>query len=175
FTNNNPVAYFRGVSGGTSRVTWWCVGDGAGSGSSSNGGAGTNDFSNGLVDALINILSVGRDATAVDTWAGPHRGNLIFSSGIIDANTVIIGNQSWETGASTTACLGIVNVGSAATLRVNTVLTLGNTTLTTLAATNTVGNLNVNGGTIYANNVTVGTGSSNNIVLANGALIVTNT
>lgn len=27
FTNNNPVAVFRGVAGGTSRVKWWALGD----------------------------------------------------------------------------------------------------------------------------------------------------
>src|ERR1017187_486702 len=176
YTNNNPVAYFRGVNGITSRVTWWSIGDGTSVGSSSNGGVGTNDFSNGTVDALINVLSIGRDATAQDTWGGPHRGNLIFNSGIIDVNTAFIGNQSLETGTSTTPCLGIANVGSAAVLRVNTGMTLGYTTLATLAATNTTGNLNVNGGTVYANNIAVGASSSaNNIRLANAILSVSNT
>ncbi len=177
FTNNNPSAYFRGVGGPLSRVTWWAVGDGAGSGSSSNGGVGTNDFSGGTVDALINVLSIGRDATAVDTWAGPHRGCLTFTAGIIDANTILIGNQSLETGASTTPCSGLINVFSQAILRANTSMTLGFTTLATAAAANTAGALNVvNGGTVYANTIVVGINSSaNKITLANATLIVSNT
>ncbi len=175
-TNINPLAYFRGVNGPASRVTWWCVGDGAGSGSSSNGGAGTNDFSNGTVDALINVLAIGRDASAVDTWAGPHRGSLTFSAGTIDANTILVGDQALETGASTTACAGLINVLGSAVLRANTGMTLGLTTLTTTAGANTLGTLNVSGGTVYANTIAVGASSSaNKIALNNATLIVSNT
>ena len=66
--------HFRGVNGPASRVTWWAVGDGSASGSSSNGGAGTNDFSNGTVDALINVLAIGREhASARGALRGPGR------------------------------------------------------------------------------------------------------
>lgn len=178
FTNNHPIAYFRGVNGPASRVTWWCVGDGAASGSSSNGGVGTNDFSYGSVDALINVLSVARDASAADAWAGPHRGWLTFTAGTIDANTVILGNQSLESSGSSTACFGQINVLSTALLRVNTLLTLGFTALTSAssAALNTSGILNVNGGTVLANTIAVGTSSSvNKIILSNATMVVTNT
>ncbi len=175
FTNNHPIAYFRGVNGPSSRVTWWAVGDGAASGSSSNGGVGTNDFSYGTVDALINVLSIGRDAAAADSWAGPHRGWLTFSDGTIDAHTVIIGNQSLEGAGSTTACFGQINVLSTAILRVNTLMTLGFTTLSTAAGLNTIGILNVNGGTVLANNIAIGAISTAAITVTNGTLVVSNT
>jgi pectin methylesterase-like acyl-CoA thioesterase len=177
FLVNNPVAYFRGVSGAGSRVTWWAIGDSAASASSSNGGFGTNDFSGGTVDAMVNVLLLARDAaSASDTWAGPHKGTLTFNSGIIDANTVLVGDQTLETGTSTTASLGVINVGTNATLRINTGLTFGFTTLTGVAGQNTSGILSVNGGTVLANNITVGISSvTNRIFLTNATLIVSNT
>jgi len=177
----NSVAYFRGVSGGTNRVTWWSIGDGLNVASSSNGGVGTNDFSNGTVDALIDVLSLGRDCLAADQFGGPHRGVLTFNSGTIDANTAIIGNQSLETTNSKTPCLGVVNVGSAAVFRVNSGITLGYSAIALTSVTNTAGAftsgiLAVNGGTVYANNILVGTNSATNFLrLASATLIVTNT
>ena len=180
FAANNPTAFFRGVNGATdptSRVTWWSVGDGNSSGSTSNGGGGTNDFSLGSIDALVNVMSLGRDAAVVDTWAGPHKGVFTFAAGTVDVNTLIVGNQSLETGASSTPCLGIMNVvGPAAVLKVNTAMNLGPTTLATTAATATSGNLFVNGGTVLANRINVGAASiTNTIRLNNATFVVTNT
>ena len=94
----------------------------------------------------------------------------------IDANTILIGDQSLETGASTTPCAGLINVLGQAVLRANTLMTLGFTTLTTTAGGNTLGTLNVSGGTVYANTIAVGaTSSGNKITLNNATLIVSNT
>ena len=176
---NSPVAYFYGTSGPGSRMTWWGVGDGAGSTSSSHGGWGLCDLTGGTVTAFVNVLSVGRDASGTSTWSGPNKGTLTLTAGTIDANTVVIGNQSLGSSASTTPNVGILNVsGAGALLRVNTTLTLGSTASSaSSAAQNTYGNLNVTNGTVYANNITVGpytTSGNNSINLTNATLIVTN-
>ncbi len=186
FTNWNPVAVFRGVTGGVSRVTWWSVGDGNASSSTSNGGRGTNDFSNGTVDALINVLSLGRECDAANTgWAGPHAGVFTFTAGTVDVNTVYDGNQAFSRPTSVPASSGTLNVsGPSALLRVNSALTLGYTTVPYIAgsggsgtnAWRTSGNLIVNnGGKVWANSVAVGAASvTNNIRLNSGTLIVSN-
>ena len=180
FGANAPTAYFRGVNGATdptSRITWWGVGDGNSSASSSNGGGGTNDFSLGSIDVLVNTLSLARDAaSSSDTWAGPHKGVFTFTSGTVDANTLIVGNQSLETGTSTAACWGQMNVnGANAVLKVESTLTLGNTTISTAAGLNTRGQLSINGGAVYASNIVVGAASITNLVTINsGTLVVSN-
>jgi pectin methylesterase-like acyl-CoA thioesterase len=179
FIANSPVAYFYGVTGPGSRVTWWCIGDDGGAVSSSHGGFGISDFTGGTVNAFVNVMSLGRDSTSSSTWAGPNKGTLTFTAGTIDANTLLIGNQSVGPSTSTTPNVGIVSViGANALLRVNTTLTLGNTAnSTSTAAQNTYGTLNVTNGTVYANNVTVGaytTSGNNAINLTNATLIITN-
>ena len=143
FTNNNPVAYFRGKNGGaTDRVTWWSIGDGNSSSSSSNGGRGTNDFSNGTVDLMVNVLSLGRECDAANTaWAGPHSGVLTFTAGTIDVNTVYAGNEAFASRTtSTPGCAGTINVnGAGALLKVNTSLVLGRTTGTSVTAVRSSG------------------------------------
>jgi len=178
FAGQNPVANFYGAGGPGTRVTWWSIGDGNSSGSSSNGGGGTNDFSLGTVNALVNVMSLGRDAAVNnDAWAGPHKGVFTFTNGTVDVNTLILGNQSLETGTSSTPSLGVFNViGSGAWLKVNTVMALGTTTLANAAGTGTRSLLNITNGTVNANNITVGVNSVSNIInLANGTLIVSNT
>lgn len=176
FAGLSPSANFYGTGGPGTRVTWWSIGDGNQSGSSSNGGGGTNDFSLGTVNGLVNILSLARDAGTSDTWTGPHKGVLIFTNGTINANTVIVGNQALETGSSTTPCWGIVTMyGGGATLQVNNNLVLGTNGLTTAAGLNTRGLLNITNSTILANNVTVGANSiSNAINLVASTMIVSN-
>lgn len=178
FAGQNLVADFYGAGGPGTRVTWWSVGDGNQSASSSNGGGGTNDFSLGTVNAFVNTMSLARDAnSASDAWAGPHKGVFIFTNGTVDVNTLTIGNQYLETGTSTTGSLGLFNVaGPGAVLKVNTLMTLGTATLTTAAGTKTSGNLNITNGTVYANTIAVGANSiTNTISLVNGTLIVSNT
>jgi pectin methylesterase-like acyl-CoA thioesterase len=183
FAGQNLMANFYGAGGPGTRVTWWSDGDGNSSASSSNGGGGTNDFSLGTVNAFVNVISLARDAnSSSDSWAGPHKGVFIFTNGTVDVNTLIIGNQSLETGTSKTPSLGIFNVaGAGALLKVNTLMTLGNATLapnfvTNVAGVNTSGNLNIINGTVYANNINVGVNSITNVItLINGTLLVSNT
>ena len=157
-------------------MTWWSIGDGNQSSSSSNGGGGTNDFSLGTVNAFVNMMSLGRDTSVSDAFATPHKGVFIFTNGIVDVNTLLIGNQTLAPSGSTTASLGIFTLrGAGATLKVNNTITLGVASLITGAGPNTSGILNVTNGTVLANNVTVGINSITNIVnLVNGTLIVLN-
>jgi hypothetical protein len=178
FTNNNPSAVFRGVGGGGARVKWWSVGDGYASSSSSNGGRGTNDFSNGTVDILADVMSLGRECNANNTgWAGPHSGLLIFNRGVIDVNTIYAGNQSFNQPTSTPGTLGTILVnGSNALLRVNTALNLGFTVTNSPTAIKSSGVLNLQGGTAQVNQINVGNVSTNNLVILNsGTLVLSNT
>lgn len=177
FAGQNPVAAFYGAGGPGTRVTWWSVGDGNQSASSSNGGGGTNDFSLGTINGFVNFMSLARDAgSSSDTWVGPHKGVFIFTNGTVDVNNLVVGNQSLETGTSTTPCWGILALnGAGAILKVNNNLTLGTNSLTTAAGTLTRGWLLVTNGTVLANNLTVGANSiSNSINLANATLVVSN-
>ncbi len=180
FTNNNPTAYFRGTGGDSSRITWWGIGDMNASGSSVQVSVGTSDFSNGKVDALVNVMSLARDGSAPTTASANNQGMLTFTAGIVDVNTLYVGNQSLggsSSGSNYNACIGIVNVnGSNATLVVNNNLVLGGTVTNSVTAQRTSGTLNINQGIIRANTITVGTVSTNNTInLVGGTLVVTNT
>src|SRR5215469_16434510 len=149
FIANNPVAYFYGTAGPGSRVTWWGIGDGGGSASSSHGGYGSNDFSGGTIYAFVNVMPLGRDCGPSSTWGGPDKGSLIFTAGTIDVNTLFVGNQMLGPSTSTTPNTGVVNVnGAGATLKVNSLLVLGNTTVSSTAAAATSGTLLITGGTV---------------------------
>lgn len=179
FTNLNPVAFIRGAAGGSSRVTWWSLGDMNASASSAQVSVGTNDFSNGTVDAMVDVLSLGRDCSPNHTASASIIGTLTFNAGTIDANTIYAGNQSLGPNTSSAPNLGFINVNGSATLRVNNDLVLGRTVQTTGAGAgkfSTRGVLNIRNGTVQANNISAGTVSTNNtITIADGTLVVTNT
>ena len=186
FTNNNPVAVFRGAAGGSSRVTWWAIGDMNANASSAQQAVGTNDFSNGTVDALVETMSLGRDCSPSHTALGNNIGVLTFSAGTIDVNNLVAGNQVLGPNSGSSGNIGIVNVNAAAKLVVNNTLELSHTTVAfvpgpagTGVGTNawkTQGILNIrNGGTVWANRIVVGVANSNSIVtLSNATLVVTN-
>jgi hypothetical protein len=167
---SNPTAYFRG-SDGVSRVTGWTIGDDSGQSTSSSASSGTNDFSLGQVDALVDAMSVGLGQTSTGANGS---GVLTFSSGTMDINSLNIGVQSASD--ATSAGIGRVNVsGSNALLVVNSALVLGSTSGGD-GAMNTYGVLNVNGGTVLANSIVAGNNSGPNAILINrGSLAVTNT
>ncbi|HEY1718362.1 MAG TPA: pectinesterase family protein [Verrucomicrobiae bacterium] len=174
FTNNNPTAYFRGINGGTSRISHWGVGDTAIGSGSSAAAFGKVDFSGGSVDAMVDTLILGRDRNGT---AALDSGIFTFTAGNVDVNTLEVGDQgSASTGS---AVSGTMNVnGNNATLTVNTTLELGHTTLAggVAFALNTRGVLNVFNGTVNANNVLVGASSITNIIAMNNAtFIVSNT
>jgi hypothetical protein len=172
---NNPVAYFRGTNGDSSRVRFWTIGDMSSSGSSSANANGTNDFTGGTVDILVDTMSLGRDRQGGNTGTSVTRGTLTFTAGIIDANTIYIGNQQFTATANSNPMAGVVNVGGPNAVLKATTLVLGRTSTNTTAAQKTVGTLNINGGTVLANDVLVGLYSLTNIInMAGGTLVVTN-
>jgi pectin methylesterase-like acyl-CoA thioesterase len=176
FIANSPAAHIRGNGGDSSRVTWWAIGDMNNSSSSSQVAVGTNDFTGGNVDAMVNVLSLGRDALPSHTAGAVIVGVLTFNSGTIDANTILDGNQSLGPSTSTTGTRGILNVGGAnAVLKVNSSLVLGSTVQNSGAAQKTRGDLNITNGTVYANTIAVGANSlTNNLTMVHGTLVVSN-
>jgi pectin methylesterase-like acyl-CoA thioesterase len=173
----NPTAYFRGTGGATSRIRFWTIGDMSSSGSSSANCNGTNDFTGGTVDVLVDMMSLGRDRQGGNTGTTVTKGTLIFGAGTINVNNILIGNQFFTAAANSNPMNGIVNVNGTGILQVNTNLTLGNTAVNSPAAQATFGVLSVTNGTVYANNITVGafTTSANNAINLSGAtLIITN-
>ena len=182
FVGYQPVAYFRGVGGDSTRVTWWAVGDMAGYGSSAQYAVGTNDFTGGYVDALVDIMSLGRDTSGSQTGTGSGRvntGTLIFDKGVIDVNLLIVGNQSLGTTGNSTPNAGYVFIaGPDALLRVNDELRMAATAIDSTSARNTYGLISVNAGTLCANTITVGQYSASNAVIQiqnGGALYLSNT
>ena len=183
FTNQNPVAVFRGPNGGSTRVSYWSAGDMGERGSGSGVVPGTNDFTFGTVDAMVDAMilgqdPVGTDATVISTTS-QSTGVLKFNAGIIDVNTLIVGNQqTTNTHAPSSApFVGKVFINGNATLKVNTVLKIGSTTSNTPSGLATFGQLNVTNGTVLANSITVGsnTVSANNVIsLTSATLIVSN-
>ena len=175
---SNPSAYIRGNSGDSSRVTWWAISDMSANASSAQVAIGTNDFTGGTVDALVDVLSLARDCSPNHTAASANMiGVLTFNVGTIDANTIYLGNQSLGPITSIPANLGFINVNGSATLRVNSSLVLGRTVNASgTAALRTSGTLNIRNGTVLANSIIGGIASTNNIItLTNGTLVVTNT
>jgi parallel beta-helix repeat protein len=150
----SAMAYFRG-SDGVSRVANWNIGDNSPQSSSSSSTRGTNDFSGGSVDALVDTLIVGKSqkTTGADTF-----GALTLGSGTFDVNTLQIGVQA-QSGA-TSAGIGTVNVNSSdSLLRVNTLFELGHNAGGAGTA-NTFGTVNINGGTVQTTNLVGGAGPS---------------
>ena len=178
---SSPVAYFRGVGGDSSRVTWWSLGDMASDASSAQHAVGTNNFTGGRLDALVDVMSLGRDCQPNHTASGSGRintGVLTFDNGTLDANTLIVGNQSLAGAGSTsvTPNHGYINVNSAnATLVVNNTLKLADTSSQThVGAQQTFGRVNINGGTMRVNSVTVGANSVTNAIIdvSNGGKVI---
>ncbi len=166
FVPQNPVAYFRGQNG-MGRVASWTISDLL----SSSGTAdvtkpsGTNDFTGGRVDALVDTLVLARTtATAPSQYTTSNRvstGTLTFSAGTFDVNNLTNGLQlgnarngaaSWDTAA------GQINVNGG-TLRVNNNLVLA-VGMTSLSPAFSRGIVAVRNGTLFASRLIAGAGSA---------------
>jgi len=162
---DNPFALFRD-NAGTGRQSQWQIGDHA-TGGTSTGNRGTADFSYGTVDALVDVMYVGRGQTGAGA-AG--RGTLSFTNGTIDVNTLNVGYQRFDGSAGQ----GTVNVDGGAHLTVNGNLLLGYTLGPTAPST---GVLNIGqtvpGGSVWVKgNVVEGGGTGDYIWLTGGSLKV---
>ncbi len=172
FTNANPSAYFRGAS--ASAVANWVIGDGAAS-TLTPGGSGTNDFTGGTVNALVNTMYIGKSSSN-DFNVTPVTGTLTFNAGTITANTLNVSFNSPATDGNVYSYgVGTVNVSGTGALLVNNTLNLSATT-GNLAGGSPVGTLNLtNGGAILANSILAGTNNATSIINVNGGtLAVTN-
>ena len=195
FSNNNSYALFRGTNGG--RMSMFVTADAAGAtyGSIATNGANTKsvvDFTKGYVDMLVDCFYLSRDRSPrTDTGNGDSQTAFYMNSGIIDANTAILGFQNEGSQTNLSYCYATMVVSNTAVFKVNDTLTLGYTTCAAGSA-NAGGSSNPDygqltigpGGTVMANNITVGgitklsgnvSGKANQItMIGNASLIVSN-
>jgi hypothetical protein len=151
-SNGNPVAYFRGADG-VSPVPTWYIADSQSQGGTVNT-TGTNDFTGGTINALVDELTLARSSTG--SGNGNPAGTLTFAAGTIAAGTIEIGLQG---SSGTNFSTGIVNVNGSAILMVTTNLELA-VVSGGVGASNTTGALNLNGGSVRATNILGGGGVS---------------
>jgi hypothetical protein len=166
---SNPSAYFRGQDG-VSPVGIWSLADGVVN-SGTAAPVGVNDFTGGYINALINTMYIGRGASNT-SGSGLASGTLSFDNGVFNVNTLYLGFQPVS---SSKIGQGTINVGASGGLTVNGNLNLG-IAAGGGGALSTFGTLNINGGTVQANNVVAGiNGGTSSISLNGGTLIVANT
>lgn len=117
---------------------------------------GVVDLSGGQVTVLADLIRLGQGG---DTAVASALGVLSFDNGSINANTVVVGDQS---ASSAGAGAGIVNVGTNATQGANGTLTVNNTltlaSVTGTPVTGSAGTLNINGGAVNADVIVSGGG-----------------
>ena len=165
FTNNHPVAYFRG-NDGVSPVTYWAIADGlAATGTARE--TGICDFSGGTVNAVANAMVLARPSTGA--IAGyTSTGTLTMTAGTISVVNLTNAMLTMTTNAQ--IATGTINVNGTGTLAIYNLV---------LGAVNgfpgtALGTLNITNGTVAANTIIAGGGTST-INLNGGTLIVTNT
>ncbi len=151
-TNQNPSAFIRGITGNSSRVGMWSLGDD--SVNLNNGVAGNGhlvDFTGGTVDAMINTLIVGQGAQGNITNTGV-RGTFNMGAGNLDVTTLEIGVA--DNGKTGGQGIGIMNVtggkvvANALSLAVET-------------PSGTAGTLSLTNATLIASNgITIGAGNA---------------
>ncbi len=162
----NPGSYFRGKDG-VSRVLYWGVGDVLDTPNAGSGCFGTNDFTGGTVDALIDKMDVG--VGTIGTGGASGTGVLTFGAGNMDVN-IITNGWSVNTGGSS-ASAGTINVNGG-TLKVNSLLVMGQTAGAGTASST----LNVTGATVDVNTLKKGTGNvTANVSLSGAVFNLTNT
>jgi len=168
---NSPVAFFRGTGGDGSRVSLWSIGCEGPLNNSNQNSNGTNDFTGGIIDALINTLVIGQTSTGASggTISGSGTGVLTLNAGTIDVNTITNG-WSLGTGTVTNNGIGIINVNGGV-LRINTAFVAAVNTGTGVSGQSSA--LNINGGTVQANSLLSG-GGTNVVTMNNGTLVLTN-
>ena len=163
FTNNNPVAYFRGADG-VSPVGTWAIGDGTTT-TGTVGSSGTVDFSGGTVNIVATSMWLGRPA-AVNT--STSTGTLTLTAGNISVNNL---TNALLTLTGTEVATGTINVNGTGTLSVgNFVIANKNG----LAGGTANGTLNITNGTVAVGTLTAGGGTST-VNMTGGNLVVTNT
>lgn len=131
---------------------------------------GVVDFTGGKVTWLLGQLDLGVAGTS-SPYPAAAVGILTFNNGTITVNNVWCGWQQYS--ANGAPGIGIINIGTNATLQVNNTLWLAVATNNSPVA-GTAGTINVNGGTLAANIITNGGGNAT-IALTNATLQLTMT
>ena len=157
-----PVAYLGG-NGANGRIVNFYIGDA--NGNSQVAGTSLCDFTGGNVTVMADTMQLGQGGNA----GADSQGTLSFDNGSVNVNNATIGNQEVSSGGMG---VGIVNIGTNATLTINSTLTLANVTGTLTPGS--TGTINANGGAVVANNIVSGGGPST-ISLENGALTLSGT
>lgn len=192
FLHSGSYAKFRNADG-VSRMSLFATADAGGGGTnlwgstlgdnSKCGGNGTGvDFTAGTVDMLVDrfYLSMDRSNVTANGKGVSQTSGFAFAAGTVDANTAILGYQSQGDQTNQSYCFANMTVSNTAVFKVNNTLALGYATATpggVNAEQNGFGKLSIGpGGTVYANNVTVGgvtkASAGNNITLTGGASLV---
>ena len=167
--------FLRNTNGG--RMSLLAVGVDAGlTGSAGSSTKGVVDLRGGVVNASVDQIWLGRNRT--NSAGGNDLGGFMFDWGTVNANTVIVGDMAYTNGNTVQGCL---LVGTNGTLLVNNNLVLGQTpsdnTWFPAALSYCSGQVQINnGGTVAANQISVGQYSATNLITVNtgGNLIVTN-
>lgn len=157
------AAYFRNRLG-TGRQASWLIGDASAFAYSGNPAVGTVDFSLGTVDALVDLLVVGRNQNSgTGSGVAGGQGTLTLNAGTLDVNTAIIGYEMLNYGPAAT---GLVQVDGTAQLTVNNSMQLGRftaavpTNLVSSAVLN-IGNIGGNGSVTVKGSITTTTNALN--------------
>lgn len=181
FNNRSYTSYakFRNTDG-TSRMSLLDLtvnGGGTNTATTGNRVGSIMTFVGGTVDMLVDQVWLAKNYTNAFSTKLTDAG-FGFDTGTVDANTVIAGYMAY-TNAS--FCDGWLYVGTNATMRINQTLTLGYTptndpTGAFLASEiQTFGQVQIAGnGKLYANQINVGLVSTNNQIIDNGLLVVSN-
>ena len=155
-----PVAYLGG-NGADGRIANFYIG--YANGNSQVAGAGLCDFTGGTVTVVADTMQLGRGGNA----GANSQGTLNINNGSVNANNATIGNQEVSSGGTG---VGIVIIGTNATLTVNNTLTLASVTGTLTPGT--AGTININGGALTAVNIVNGAGLGT-ISVTNGTFTLT--
>ncbi len=143
--------------------------------STGNSTVAVADFSTGSVDLLANLVHIPQGP--LGTGTGTSTGTVTLGAGTFNVADLEIGWGN-ATGASgvTTGTLNVNNNGLFSTGAVVTCSTVLNLARNNGGSATVSGTLNINGGTVIANNITAGSGASASAININtGTLVVSNT
>jgi autotransporter-associated beta strand protein len=147
-TNQNPYAFIRGITGNSSRVTRWSIGDATVNLNNGADGSGhVVDFTGGTLNALIGTLIVGQGAQG-NTFNTQVMGTFNMGAGNLDVTSLQVG--AGDDGKNGGTGIGIMNVTGGTLIASTLNLAVG-------GPTNTAGTLNLtNATTVLSNGVTIG-------------------
>jgi hypothetical protein len=168
-TNAKPTAYIRGAS--APAVARWNIGDGAGNLLTDGGGTGIADFTGGEINAMVDTLGVGVSSPNSTTASSIVTGTLTFDTGTLWAGTVNISDNPASSGSYSEPAVGTVNVNGAGALVVSGTLNVGLAAGTQAGGTPSA-DLNINGGSVWANNVVAGANGVISAITMNGGTLI---